>query len=106
MQVNHHCDNPPCCNPRHLYEGTPQQNVNDMKNRGRVALGSMLPQARLSESDVSRIRTTYVREYAQYRTGIHQHLMWRSNARELAAEYGVSQQHIFDIVTGRERKHV
>lgn len=31
----HHCDNPPCCNPTHLYEGTPADNVHDAIARGR-----------------------------------------------------------------------
>lgn len=25
----HTCDNPPCCNPEHLYEGTPASNIAD-----------------------------------------------------------------------------
>jgi hypothetical protein len=33
----HHCDNPPCCNPTHLYWGTVKQNVTDMFARGRVS---------------------------------------------------------------------
>ncbi len=32
----HKCDNPPCCNPAHLYAGTSSENVNDMISRGRV----------------------------------------------------------------------
>lgn len=32
----HHCDNPPCCNPAHLYEGTAQTNADDMVARGRT----------------------------------------------------------------------
>lgn len=35
MLANHKCDNPTCCRPRHLYEGTPQQNVDDMIESGR-----------------------------------------------------------------------
>ena len=31
----HHCDNPPCCNPSHLYEGDGSQNMRDMYARGR-----------------------------------------------------------------------
>jgi hypothetical protein len=31
----HHCDNPICCNPKHLFWGTPQDNVNDCIAKGR-----------------------------------------------------------------------
>lgn len=32
----HHCDNPPCVNPTHLYEGDALTNVRDMISRGRA----------------------------------------------------------------------
>ena len=34
-RVLHHCDNPPCQNPRHLYAGTLSDNTQDSINRGR-----------------------------------------------------------------------
>jgi hypothetical protein len=38
MQVNHHCDNPICFNPAHLYLGTQKQNMEDRFRRGRANL--------------------------------------------------------------------
>lgn len=35
MFICHHCDNPPCCRPDHLYLGTPAQNTQDAYDRGR-----------------------------------------------------------------------
>jgi hypothetical protein len=41
MFACHHCDNPPCVNPEHLYEGTPADNTRDMMTRGRQVLAGM-----------------------------------------------------------------
>lgn len=37
-QGNHNCDNPPCCRPKHLYDGTHQDNMRDRMDRGRYVV--------------------------------------------------------------------
>jgi hypothetical protein len=39
LHIRHRCDNPPCCNPSHLLLGTHPQNMADMVERRRSALG-------------------------------------------------------------------
>lgn len=35
MVIMHRCDNPACCNPHHLVLGTPEDNWEDMRRKGR-----------------------------------------------------------------------
>lgn len=40
--ICHSCDNPPCINPDHLWQGTPQDNVDDMISKGRTVYANSL----------------------------------------------------------------
>jgi len=41
-QVLHHCDNPPCVNPDHLFLGNPKINAEDRVKKNRQAQGESL----------------------------------------------------------------
>ena len=58
MGVLHHCDNPPCVNPAHLYAGTQADNFRDARQRGRIhpCKGEDCGSAKLTIRDVHRIR--------------------------------------------------
>jgi hypothetical protein len=47
----HHCDYKPCHNPKHLYEGTIAQNVQDSYNRGRIAGNSRYTPEQVQEAE-------------------------------------------------------
>ena len=45
--ICHTCDNPACINPDHLYCGTHQTNMDDMRNRGRSLSGDKNPSKKI-----------------------------------------------------------
>lgn len=52
----HTCDNPPCCNPAHLFVGSAAENTHDMISKGRASRGEKNPGSKITEADVRRIR--------------------------------------------------
>jgi hypothetical protein len=60
-QACHTCDNRPCCNPSHLWEGTQLQNIRDAYRKGRInRKGENNGGARLNEKIVRSIRRRYI----------------------------------------------
>ena len=76
IQVCHKCDNPPCCNPYHLFLGTPQDNALDCYKKGRakglIPIGDRRNE-KLTPEEVALIRAS------------------DKTQMELAAELGVNQ---------------
>jgi hypothetical protein len=96
MFVCHNCpngDTRSCCNPKHLFLGTPQDNMNDMIKKGRALhpKGSELPFSKLSESDV---------------VEIFQQLKQGQAEQSIATERNVSVGCIRSIKKGKAWRHV
>lgn len=89
----HSCDNPPCCNPRHLREGTPANNTHDSVIRDRSARGERSGLAKLSELDVLAIRAAA----STYRRGIY---------RRLAERFGITPRAASYVATGKRWAHL
>lgn len=91
LYVCHHCDNPRCVRPEHLFLGTPHDNVADMIEKGRHAHGERHWKSKLTESDIPAIR-------ALRAAGLSQ--------QKIADRYGVSQETIGRIIRRKNWTHV
>jgi hypothetical protein len=94
LVVMHTCDNPACVNPEHLRLGTQKDNVYDMMKKGRHdfvgVVGEAHGHAKLTSEDVLRIR-----EIVKFKT-----------QREVGKLFGISQQHVSDILRRKYWEHI
>lgn len=94
--ICHRCDNPPCCNPSHLFSGTHKDNCDDKIQKGRHIRGKkasdLNPRRILTASDVREIRF-------MYSSG-----KWSKD--QLAEEFGVTRYNISHVVYRQSWKHV
>ena len=85
----HTCDNPPCCNPDHLFDADNATNMKDMINKGRHSngdpKGEKNPNSKLTSEQVTVIKTL---------------LPTRTNV-SIAKEYGVHHATISAIRVGK-----
>lgn len=89
-QVCHHCDNPSCCNPKHLFFGTNQENNADKVKKQRHAFGEKTGASSLTDNDVIEIRA----------------LAGHMKQTEIAPLYGVTNYTISDIHRRKTWRHV
>ena len=95
LYVCHHCDNPRCVRPDHLFLGTPRDNAIDMIRKGRQS--SVRPKGekhglhKLTEIEVIQIRNAL-----------------RAGARpiDLARRHGVTKGNIGHISAGTTWRHL
>jgi len=81
--VCHRCDNPPCCNPEHLFLGTAADNTSDAVAKNRIAHGE--------HHTCSKLTNLAAREI----------LASRKSQRWLAKKYGVSTGAIWQVLHGK-----
>jgi hypothetical protein len=85
--VCHHCDNPPCIRPAHLFGGNAADNSRDSRRKGRHVHGLRHPRIRIAPALREHIRRRYTAGEA--------------TQDELAAEFDVSRSAISHIIGGR-----
>ncbi len=95
IEVLHHCDNPLCVRPAHLFLGTQSDNLLDCVSKGRMGMGR---RAKLTLSQVKEIRKAYA---------VKQGLPQQSRIitfGQLAERFGVAARTIRHIVNNETWK--
>jgi hypothetical protein len=90
MVACHRCDNPRCCNPAHLFVGTPKQNNDDKVAKRRHAHGERHGCAKLTDEQVAEIRS--LRVGRKLPPGI---------AQQFAERFGITKQYVSELFTSK-----
>ena len=99
MLVCHHCDNPPCINPNHLFIGSAKDNAQDARSKGRLRDMSMNLKHIGEENPASKLTAEKVRAIRRKRAE-------GALIKPLAREFGVSPHTIKQVLNGRNWSHV
>jgi len=90
LSILHHCDNPSCCNPNHLFLGTRADNIKDMVSKGRQSKGENRPNSKHIYSQIVKIRQLYsTGKYTQ---------------KQLGEKFNLNQSNISRIITNQKWK--
>ena len=89
--VCHTCDNRACCNPDHLFLGTPADNAADCKAKGRHSHGVVVGNSKLTEVEVLEIRRLVAGGMLQ---------------KDVAPHFNVSKETVNHIVNRRKWAHI
>ncbi len=92
LLVCHHCDNPKCCNPKHLFLGTQQDNVNDKIKKNRQPKGKSIGSSKLTSDNVLEIRRLYINGSYTF--------------KKLGVLFNVDRKNISSIVYNKTWKHL
>lgn len=97
--ICHHCDNPICSNPKHLFQGTNQDNIQDCIRKGRFKRAPDLLKAKGSKVAGSKLTEAQVFE-------IKKMIKEGKNNTEIAGLFNVTHGNISSIRLGKTWKHV
>jgi hypothetical protein len=90
-KVCHTCDNPACCNPKHLFLGDTRDNAQDAARKGRLPTGERHGNAKLSD-----LQAIELRDRGQN----------GEKPKDLAVEFNVCSRTAWLIITERGWKHL
>lgn len=100
LEVCHHCDNPSCVNPEHLFVGTRQDNLKDMARKGRqVFQRHPEKQPRGERQHLAKLTEFRVRV-------IREEVAAGKPHKEIAALFGITPTTVRDVAYRKTWKHI